>query len=138
MAVREQGKLIVSGDERLSIAGATNTSTGLIGSVRERCTVGDQIGVNTRNDLVVELVGQQCVESIGHGVNPVDPNEPGMHLRLLDHESGIDDGSADQETRNLGGAIEGTERSADSLEKCSHTHCDGDQQDPEGEESASR
>ena len=75
----------------------------------------------------MKLVGEESVEAVGQGVNPVDPNKPGMHLWFMDHIARVHNQGRDEESRNLGCAIEsakkGTNRSKQSrhnLSRCEH------------------
>jgi hypothetical protein len=92
-----------------------------VGGIRVARALRDEVGANARDSLAVELVGQKCLESIGQGVNPENPAQPRVHLRLLNHITGIHDERGNQESRHLRGSIECREEGTDGSEESSHT-----------------
>jgi hypothetical protein len=117
MAVRERCQVVIASNEVYSRLGSTYSRTSLVITIGESRTTWYEAVPNTRNDLVMELVGQKSVEAVCQGIDPEKPDKPIMHQRLANEIARVHDCGADEKTGNLGSSIKGAESRADSSEK---------------------
>lgn len=64
-------------------------------------TIGDKIWTDAGDMLAMEFVREKSVKSISHGVDPENPGEPRVHLRLDNHISHVDKQDGSGQTRDL-------------------------------------
>ena len=120
VTVGQRSKVVVTGDIVHALNGTAHTGAGLMVGIAVTGARGDEVGTHTWDDFTVELVGQEGVEAVGQGINPVNPNKPWMHLRFMDHIARVHNQGRDEEPRNLGCAVESAKKGADCSEKGCH------------------